>query len=91
MTQSDAIFYSEISDALFGYLSDKFVIPLADMSRERIDEGLVSRAVSSELQEDLKKALDECEMVRFAPGIVRGKEEMFEASKRIIENLEHEI
>jgi len=84
-------FYDAISLALFGYISDKLVIPFSELNREKIEETLVSKKVSPNTQEKLKKALDECEMVRFAPGIVRGKEEMLSASKQIIEELEDEL
>ena len=84
-------FYDAISLALFGYISDKLVIPFSELNREKIEETLQSEMVSSDTKEKLKKALDECEMVRFAPGIIRGKEEMLSASKQIIEELEDEL
>ena len=84
-------FYDAISIALFGYISDKLVIPFSELNREKIEETLRSKNVSADTQEKLKKALDECEMVRFAPGIVRGKEDMLAASKQIIEELEDEL
>jgi len=84
-------FYDAISLALFGYISDKLVIPFSELNREKIEETLQSKKVSSDTKEKLKKALDECEMVRFAPGIIRGKEEMLSASKQIIEELEDEL
>jgi hypothetical protein len=61
------------------------------LNRERIEDELRSRGVSDALQQELKKALDECEMVRFAPGVVRGKQEMLDASVKIIEALEDEL
>ena len=84
-------FYDAISLALFGYISDKLVIPFSELNREKIEETLRSKQVSPDTQNKLKKALDECEMVRFAPGIIRGKEEMLSASKQIIEELEDEL
>jgi hypothetical protein len=84
-------FYEAISVALFGYISDKLVIPFSELNREKIDETLRAKNVSADTLQKLKKALDECEMVRFAPGVVRGKEEMLSASKQIIEELEDEL
>jgi len=91
VTGEDAAFYEAISSALFGYISDKLAIPRSALNRERIEEELRARAVADVVQSDLKKALDECEMVRFAPGIVRGKQEMLNASANIIEALEDEL
>ncbi len=84
-------FYNAISLALFGYISDKLVIPISELNREKIEEALRARGIAQHTQDKLKKALDECEMVRFAPGVVRGKEEMLAASKQIIEALEDEL
>lgn len=84
-------FYEAISKALFGYLSDKLSINLAELNRENIESELKVKNVSQVLITQLTKALDECDMVRFAPGVVRGKEEMLAASKEIIEKLEDEL
>ncbi len=84
-------FYEAISKALFGYLSDKLSINLAELNRENIESELKAKNVSQVLITQLTKALDECDMVRFAPGVVRGKEEMLAASKEIIEKLEDEL
>lgn len=91
LSNEDAAFYEAISAALFGYLSDKLGIQRSELNRERIEVSLKESGVSEAVQEDLKKALDECEMVRFAPGVVRGKEEMLMASASIIEALENEL
>lgn len=91
VTGEDAAFYEAISSALFGYISDKLAIPRNALNRERIEEELRTRAVTDPVQSNLKKALDECEMVRFAPGVVRGKQEMLDASANIIEALEDEL
>ncbi|MEX2597928.1 MAG: BatD family protein [Salibacteraceae bacterium] len=88
---NDAEFYDEISTALFGYVSDKLTIPTSELNREIIQETLHSKGVSDSLLTRLNKALDECEMIRFAPGIVRSKEEMLTATTEIIESLEHEV
>lgn len=91
MDDEDAGFFEAISDALFGYLSDKLIIDLSDLNRERIEDELRTRGVSDHVQSELKKALDECEMVRFAPGVVRSPQEMLAATSEIIETLEDEL
>lgn len=84
-------FYEAISKALFGYLSDKLSLPLSELNREKIELVLGQKNINTLLISELSKALDECEMVRFAPGIVRGKDEMLASSKEIIEKLENEL
>ena len=91
MDGEEAAFYDAISAALFGYLSDKLIIDLSDLNRERIEDELRGRNVTESIQSELKKALDECEMVRFAPGVVRSREDMLTATTQIIETLEDEL
>lgn len=87
---NDKEFYEEIFKALYGYLSDKFSIPVSELNKETIDDHLKRRGIPETLATELRKALDECEMARFAPGVVRGKSDMLKASTSIIEKLEHE-
>ena len=60
-------FYEELHRALLGFISDKLSINLSDMSKETIQETLVSEGVSSELAESLNQLLDACEYARYSP------------------------
>jgi hypothetical protein len=84
----NAFFYEEIFKALYGYLSDKLGIEVSDLTKENIDESLRNRSVPNETIIELTKALNECEMARFAPGVVRSKEDMLATSTKIIERIE---
>jgi hypothetical protein len=61
-------FYIEISQALWGYLGDKFGIPLADLSMEAIHQTLVSKNVDEEIINQFIETLNNTEYARFAPG-----------------------
>lgn len=67
------LFYDEVSHAAFGYLSDKFNIPLSEMSRDKALEVLSQQGLDETLIERTGKLLDECEFARFAPGDTFGK------------------
>ena len=88
---ADNEFYEEIFKALYGYLSDKLNIPVSELTKEAIASHLAQKHVSQNLDADLRKALDECEMARFAPGVVRSKPEMMAVSIQLIQQLEDEI
>ncbi|MDR3627373.1 MAG: BatD family protein [Ignavibacteriaceae bacterium] len=60
-------FYAEISQALFGYLEDKFHIPKAEMSLDRAVDELQSKNTDVELINNLKGCIEKCEYARFAP------------------------
>ena len=61
-------FYTEVSRALWGYLSDKFNIPLSDLSMDSVRGRLSSKNVSEESIDSFIEVLNKCEFARFAPG-----------------------
>jgi len=85
------VFFDEIYRALNGYLADRFSLPQAELSRERITEVLTENNASETIITELKRCLEDCEMVRFAPGAVRGKSEALESAERVISELENEL
>ncbi|MDR3133567.1 MAG: BatD family protein [Prevotellaceae bacterium] len=60
-------FYEELTKALWGYLSDKLAIALADLSRENAREALLSRQIHDTDIETFLQVMDECEFARYAP------------------------
>jgi len=61
-------FYIEISKALWGYLSDKFTIPRAELSIENVKEHLMKKSVNEEIINQFIETLHNTEFARFAPG-----------------------
>ncbi len=60
-------FYEELHKAVTGYISDKFMIPLSDMNRDRIREELSKSGKDESLIMSLFTLLDACEYARYAP------------------------
>ena len=61
-------FYEELHRALLGYVSDKFNMDAADMSKDNISEKLAGSGVGKAVAEDFVSLLDACEYARYAPG-----------------------
>lgn len=61
-------FYDETMRALLGYLSDKLVIPVANLSKDNIGVELRKKKVSDEIVDKVIGLLDDCEFARYAPG-----------------------
>jgi uncharacterized membrane protein len=61
-------FFIEVSHALWGYLSDKFSIPLASLSMDTVTETLTQKDLKPETIQQFIETLNHCEYARFAPG-----------------------
>lgn len=60
-------FYEEVLRAVWGYLSDKLTIPVADLNRENIENELSKYGVNENLVDQFIYILDTCEFARYAP------------------------
>jgi len=86
------VFYAELLSALNGYFSDKFSIPLADLSRDTISANLTQKNVKAETIQMANKTLDDYEFARYAPAAVTGNlEEAYTSAVKLITLLEDEI
>ncbi|NOU45455.1 MAG: hypothetical protein HOO86_00150 [Bacteroidales bacterium] len=60
--------FNEMSQALWGYIADKFMISRADLSIESVRIALVEKETPDELVDQFVETLNKCEYARFAPG-----------------------
>lgn len=65
-------FYEAVIKALWGYLSDKLSIPVADLNREKAAASLLEKGISQEVVLELMKIIDDCEFARYAPAAFSG-------------------
>jgi len=85
-------FYVEVSQALWGYLSDKFSIPIANLSMETVSDTLTNKGVKEETIKQFIETLNNCEYVRFAPGdSSSAMENIYNESVNIISLIENEL
>ena len=85
-------FYIEISQALWGYLSDKFGIPLAELSMDSVHEALVKKNVKDEIIQQFIATLNNTEYARFAPGEkTMIMEKTYQEALEIITRIEREL
>ncbi len=61
-------FYEEIYRAIWGCLSDKYTIPLSQLSRDTVSTCLVEKQVPETQQQSIMKVLQDVDIARFAPG-----------------------
>jgi hypothetical protein len=85
-------FYNEMSQALWGYIADKFMISRADLSIESVRIALVEKETPDELVEQFVETLNKCEYARFAPGDAGKKmEELYHLGIEVITKAERLI
>jgi uncharacterized membrane protein len=85
---SEEAFYEEISQALWGYLSDKFAIPKAELSMDTVKDALMSKEVDEALINQFTATLEDTEFARFAPGDKTMRmDEIYGKAMEVIEGL----
>jgi len=91
-TRQEEAFYIEISHALWGYISDKFNIPLSELSMETASDSLNQRNVAPELTGRFIETLGNCEFARFAPGDkARSMENLYNEAIEVITRTEEQL
>ena len=83
-------FYDEVLRALWGYVGDKLNMPAEKLSRDNISEKLQSHNVDDNTISKFLSAIDDCEMMRFAPGDPDGNmNKTFESAMTAIMEIEN--
>ena len=90
--QKQQDFYIEISQALWGYLGDKFSLPLAELSIETVKQTLISKSVNEEIIQNFIDTLNNTEYARFAPGEKSvNMERIYNEALAVISRIEREL
>jgi hypothetical protein len=85
-------FYESVIKALWGYLSDKLSIPVADLNREKASESLLNIGIEQETVSELLKIIDDCEFARYAPAAFSGTmNEIYDGAARVMGIFEKQI
>ena len=85
-------FFEEISRALWGYISNKFNIPLSDLSIDSVHQRLADKSISDESISQFTGVLENCEYARFAPGDKSEKMQgIYDEALRVISKIEQEL
>lgn len=91
-TKDSVPFYNEISQALWGYLSDKFNIPKSELSKETVNNKLIKREVKEKTIEQFIDTLNNCDFARFAPGDTESTmDNIYNEALEIISKIEREL
>ncbi len=81
-------FYTSLSKALHGYLSDKFNLGVAAVNPNEMERRLGGLPDGAELVESCTRLLSTCDMARFAPMEDKPKRELYDEAAQLIQRIE---
>ena len=85
-------FYESVIKALWGYLSDKLSIPVADLNREKASASLLAKGIDQDVVTELTKIIDDCEFARYAPAAFSGTmNEVYDGAAKVMGIFEKQI
>ncbi|NPD44147.1 MULTISPECIES: BatD family protein [unclassified Lentimicrobium] len=88
----EADFYNEIGQALWGYVSDKFNIPLSELSSDTVNDKLLEKGVNENVIREFIDTLNNSEFARFAPGDKDSMmEKVYQQGLNIISKIEDQL
>lgn len=91
-TNESGAFYNEISQALWGYLADKFNIALSELSKDSVEDALTTKEVKIESINQFIECLNNCDFARFAPGDPStNMDKIYKEALEIISKIEREL
>lgn len=81
-------FYEEMSRALWGYMSDKFNIPVANLTKENVREELLKRGVNADEAQSFCSIITRCEEAQYAPMASARMSDVYKEGVELISHLE---
>ena len=81
-------FYEEMLRALWGYMSDKLNIPVANLTKDNIREELLRRDISAELANHYIGIISDCEYAQYSPSASVQMTELYGEAVRMLSKFE---
>ena len=84
-------FYEEMLRAMWGYISDKFNIPVASLTKEKIREELYRRNVAEATAEQVCEVISRSEEAQYAPSASGEMDELYAEAVEVISKIESAV
>lgn len=84
-------FYEEMLRALWGYMSDKFNIPVANLTKENVREELHKRGISQEESQRFTAIITRCDEAQYAPSATSSMNEVYASGVELVSEIEAKI
>lgn len=84
-------FYEEMLKALWGYISDKFNIPAADLTKDNVREELRKRGVTEDAVERFTGVISKCDEAQYSPVADASMNDVYAEGIEIVSQVESMI
>ncbi len=81
-------FFEEMLRALWGYMSDKLNIPVANLTKENVRDELHKRNLPPELSERFVQTISQCEYAQYSPAVSGEMNEVYVSGVELISKFE---
>lgn len=89
--QNRHAFYEEMLRALWGYMSDKFNIPVANLTKENVREELHKRGIASEQSQRFTTIITMCDEAQYSPLASAQMSDIYSEGLDLISHIESAI
>lgn len=89
--QNRHAFYEEMLRALWGYMGDKFNIPVANLTKEYVREELSKRGFTGEETQRFSQIITQCDEAQYSPAASAQMTEVYEAGVSLVSMIEQKI
>ncbi len=89
--QNERAFYEEMMKGLWGYMSDKFNIPVSNLTRESVREELTKRGVSAADVKGFVEIITQCDEAQYSPLAAAHMGEIYGEALKLISNIETQV
>ena len=89
--QNRHAFYEEMLRAMWGYISDKFNIPVSNLTKEKIREELYRRNVAEATAEQFCEVISRSEEAQYAPSTTGEMDEIYAEAVEVISKIESAV
>ncbi|MFI3283308.1 MAG: BatD family protein [Rikenellaceae bacterium] len=88
---NERAFYEEMMKGLWGYMSDKFNIPIANLTRESVREELTKRGVAAADVKGFVEIITQCDEAQYSPLAAAHMGEIYGEGLKLISNIETQV
>ncbi len=89
--QNRHAFYEEMLHALWGYMSDKFNIPVSNLTKESVREELLKRGITQEESQRFSQIITRCDEAQYSPMATAQMQEVYEEGVALLSLVEQRV